>query len=133
MASLNGSGVPLVVMAVPNRFAAALVSNRSHLEGTDPLWFGRRISEIAVRDGALALDVTPEFAGSLMPSSSSTLSTTIRPETGHAVIAQALVDRLTDGSIPQLAACRASQRNLAGNPLTTMAGASFSFLAFAGG
>lgn len=106
---LNGSGVPLIVMAVPNRVAAAMVSNRSHLEGTDPNWFGRHIGEIAAQHGALALDVTPEFA--IAPHAERLFYPVDNHPTGdgHAVIAQALVDRLTDGSIPQLAACRMSQ------------------------
>lgn len=110
MVELKGSGVPLVVMAVPNRVAAALVSNRSNLEGTDPLWFGRHVSEIAVQHGALALDVTPEFAN--FPHGEQLFYPVDNHPTGdgHAVIAQALVDRLTDSSIPQLAACRAPQR-----------------------
>ena len=109
MAKLNGSGVPLVVMAVPNRFASAVLSNRSHLEGLDPLWFGRHVSEIAVRDGALALDVTPEFAA--YPHAERLFYPVDNHPTGegNAVIARALVDRLTDGSIPQLAACRTAQ------------------------
>jgi acetyltransferase AlgX (SGNH hydrolase-like protein) len=110
MAKLNGSGVPVVIMAVPNRVAAAMVSNHSHLDGTDPRWFGYRISEIAVQQGALALDVTPEFAN--FPHAEQLFYPVDNHPTGdgHAVIAQALVGRLTDGSIPQLAACRASQR-----------------------
>jgi hypothetical protein len=107
MANLNGSGVPLVVMTIPNRVAAAMVSNRSVVEGTDALWFGRRIGEIAVQHGALALDATPGFAG---VSHAERLFYPVDNHpagAAHAVVARALVDRLTDGSIPGLAACRA--------------------------
>jgi hypothetical protein len=106
MAKLRDSGVPVLVMALPNRIIAAMVSNRSNLEGTDPLWFGHRIGEIAVQDGALALDVTPGFA-SVAHAERLFYPVDNHPNgDGHAVIAKALVDRLTDGSIPQLAACR---------------------------
>jgi hypothetical protein len=106
MAKLTASGVPVVVMAVPNRVAAAMVSNRSHLEGTDPLLFGHRISEIAVQHGALALDVTRDFAN--FPHAEQLYYPVDNHPNGdgHAVIGQALVNRLTDGSIAQLAACR---------------------------
>lgn len=109
MAELRGSGVPVVVMAIPNRVAASLVSNRSRLEGTDPLLFGRNISKIAVQEGALPLDVTPEFAG---VSHAERLFYPVDNHAtgeGNAVIAQALVNRLTDGSIPELSACRTLQ------------------------
>jgi hypothetical protein len=106
MARLKGSGVPLVVMAAPNRVAAAMVSNHSSVEGTDARWFGRHIGEIAVQHGALQLDVTPEF--SISPHAERLFYPVDNHPTGaaHALIARALVDRLTDGSIPQLAACR---------------------------
>jgi len=110
MAKLAGSGVSVVVMAVPNRVAAAMVSNRSHLDGTDPLLFGRRISEIAVQHGAIALDVTPGFANFAHAEQLYYPVDNHPNGDGHAVIGQALVDRLTDGSIPQLAACRVTSQ-----------------------
>jgi hypothetical protein len=105
-ARLNGSGVPLIVVAVPNRIEAAMVSNRSRVEGVDAGWFGRHISEIAVQHGALQLDVTPRFAAS--PHAERLFYPVDNHPTGgaHAIIAQALVARLTDGSIPQMATCR---------------------------
>ena len=49
-------------MTVPNRVGAALASEHSTLPGTDPYQFGRIIGEIAVRNDALPLDATPDFA-----------------------------------------------------------------------
>lgn len=106
---LRGSGVPLVVIAVPNRIAAAMVSNRSHVEGIDPDWFGRRITEIAAQHGAIPIDVTSRFAD--VPHAEQLYYPVDNHPTGdaHAIIAQSLVDRLTDGSIPQLASCHSPQ------------------------
>jgi hypothetical protein len=106
MAKIHGSGVPLVVVAVPNRVAAAIVSNHATLEATDATLFGRRISEIAAQRGAFPVDTTPEFASS--PHAELLFySVDSHPNSGgHEVIARALLKRLTDGSIPQLAACR---------------------------
>lgn len=109
-AGLKGSGVPLIVMTAPNRVAAAMVSEHSALPGNDPYQFGRIIGDIAVRNGALPLDATPEFAN--IPNAEKLYFPVDNHPTGagHAVIAQALVDRLTDGSIPQLSACHVSQQ-----------------------
>jgi hypothetical protein len=107
-ANLKGSGVPLVVMAVPNRVAAALVSDHSTLPGNDPRQFGRIVSEIAVRNGALALDATEYFAR--VPNAEQLYYPVDNHPTGagHGVIAQALSNYLTEGAIPQLAACQAA-------------------------
>jgi hypothetical protein len=109
LAKVKGSGVPIIVAAVPNRVAAAMVSNRSQVEGTDAYWFGRHISEIAVQRGALPLDLTPVFANSLHAEQLYYPVDNHPTGQAHAIIARALVDRLTDGSILQLAACRAPQ------------------------
>ena len=110
MTKLEGSGVPLIITAVPNRVAAALVSNQSHLEGTDPWWFGRRISDIAVEHGALAVDTTPDFANSPHAEQLFYPVDNHPNGEGHGVIAKALMGRLTDGSIPNLAACRSTSQ-----------------------
>lgn len=110
MTKLEGSGVPLIITAVPNRVAAALVSNQSHLEGTDPWWFGRRISDIAVEHGALAVDATPDFANSPHAEQLFYPVDNHPNGEGHGVIAKALMGRLTDGSIPKLAACRSTSQ-----------------------
>ncbi|HXN48851.1 MAG TPA: SGNH/GDSL hydrolase family protein [Bryobacteraceae bacterium] len=102
---LKGSGVPLLVMTTPNRVAASMVSNRSQVEGTDALWFGRRIGEIAVQHGALTLDATLEFAGARHAERLFYAVDNHPTGAAHAIIAQALVKRLTDGAIPRLAAC----------------------------
>lgn len=108
MARFEGSGVPILVTAIPNRVAAAMVSNHSPMEVTYARGFGRYISEAAVRQGALALDLTPEFAR--VPHAERLFYPVDTHPTGrgHAAIARALVDRLTDGSLSQLAACRTS-------------------------
>jgi hypothetical protein len=110
MTGLTGSGVPVIILIVPNRVSAAMVSNHSQLQGTDPWWFGRHISEIAVQQGALAVDATQEFAN-ITHAEQLFYPVDNHPNgAGHAVIAKALVGRLTDGSIPQLTACRSTSQ-----------------------
>ena len=86
------------------------MSDHSTYPDTDPYQFGRIIGEIAVRNDALPLDATPDFAK--IPNSERLYFPVDNHPigAGHAVIARALADRLTDGSIPQLSACRVSQR-----------------------
>jgi len=110
MTGLTGSGVPVIVLVVPNRVAAAIVSNHSQLEGTDPWWFGRRISDIAVQQGVLAVDTTQDFANFAHAEKLFYPVDNHPNGAGHAVIAKALVDRLTDGSIPQVSACRSTSQ-----------------------
>ena len=109
MPRLTSTGTPVVVLAVPNRIAAAMVSNNSRVEGVDPWWFGRRISAMASERGGLPVDVTAKFAAS--PHAERLFYPVDNHPTGeaHAIIADALVERLTDGSIPQMSVCRASQ------------------------
>ena len=106
---IKATGVPLLVMAVPNRVAAAMVSNHSQVEGTDASWFGRHLGEISVRHGALSLDATSEFAKSTGAERLFFPVDNHPNGDAHKIISQALVARLTDGSIPGLDACRAPQ------------------------
>jgi len=105
----RSAGTPVVVIAVPNRIVAAMVSNHSRVEDIDPWSFGRRISELALQRGALPVDVTPKFAAS--PHAERLFYAVDNHPKGeaHAFIAEALAERLTDGSIPQMSSCRASQ------------------------
>ena len=109
MVRLHGAGVPVIVLIIPNRVAAAMVSNGSRLEGIDPWWFGRHMSEIAVQHNALAVDVTPKFVST--PHAERLFYAVDNHPTAeaHAIIAQGLIERLTDGSIPQMAACHVPQ------------------------
>ncbi len=106
MARLKGTGVPLLVVAVPNRISAAMVNDDARIEGVDPRLFGRYVSQITRQRGALALDTTGEFAASACAEQLFYVVDNHPTGGGHAVIARALAKRLTDGSIPQLAACR---------------------------
>ena len=108
MPKLRSAGIPVVVVAVPNRAAAAMVSNHSRVEGIDPWLFGRRISEIARQQGALPVDVTSRFATS--PHAERLFYAVDNHPKGaaHALIADALLEHLTSGSILQMAPCGAS-------------------------
>jgi hypothetical protein len=112
MARVHESGVPLVVMAVPNRVAAAVVSNHATLEGTDGREFGRHIGKIAAQYGAIPVDATPEFAK--YPHAETLFYPVDNHPTGqaHALLARTLAARLTDGTIPQLAACRSTRAGI---------------------
>jgi hypothetical protein len=105
-AQLNGYTVPFIVMTAPNRVSAALLSNHAQIDGVDGSWFGRHIGEIAAERGALTLDLTPDFAG--VPHAERLFFPVDNHPNGDAsaVIAKALVNRLTDGSVPGWGACR---------------------------
>ena len=103
---LRGTGVPLVLMAAPNRVAAGLVSNHAKIDGTDPWQFGRQVTSIAERCQAIGVDATPEFEATPHAERFFYPADSHPDANAHRLLAYALVARLTDGSIPRLASCR---------------------------
>jgi hypothetical protein len=97
---LRGSAVPVLVVPIPNRVAAAMVSNGVALPGVDPYAFQRKVSEIATSHGMGFVDVMAEFRHT--PHSEALFLPVDGHPTGgaHALIAHAVVARLTDGSVP---------------------------------
>lgn len=111
-AKLSAAGVPLVVIPVPSRAEAALLSSRQLPPRVDPSAFGRQIESIASKHGADYVDLMDAF--SKIPNSESLFYVVdghVTPD-GQKVIAQILSAKLLAGSIPAFAHC-SSQRSLA--------------------
>jgi hypothetical protein len=101
--------VPLVILAVPSRAEAALLSSSQPPAHVDPFAFGRAIQAIASRHGAGYVDLMGPI--SRIPNAENLFYPVdghVTPE-GHKVIAQALAQKLQDGSVPAFSHCAPPQ------------------------
>jgi hypothetical protein len=106
---LHHAGVPLVILAVPSRAEAALLGSSQLPAHVDPLAFGRAIQAIASRHGAGYVDLMGPI--SRIPNAENLyypVDGHVTPE-GHKVIAQALAQKLQDGSVPAFSHCAPPQ------------------------
>jgi hypothetical protein len=106
---LHHAGVPLVILAVPSRAEAALLSSSQPPAHVDPFAFGRAIQAIASRHGAGYVDLMGPI--SRIPNAENLFYPVdghVTPE-GHKVIAQALAQKLQDGSVPAFSHCAPPQ------------------------
>ena len=102
---LAARGIPLVVVPVPNRIQAALISDKVTLPHVDAWAFTREVQAIAARICAPVADPFPLFAA--QPHAERMFYAVDGHPDGdaHALIAQALEASLTDGSMRSFAAC----------------------------
>jgi len=110
---LRAAGVPLVVIPVPSRAEAALLSSRELPPNIDPSAFGLQIESIAAKHGAMYVDLMQPFSN--IPNSENLFYVVdghVTPE-GQKIIAQVLSKKLLDGSIPAFAHCAPQQQSLA--------------------
>jgi hypothetical protein len=100
---VRAAGVPFVVLAVPSRAEAALLSSRNLPPHVDPFAFDRRIQAIAARHGVDYVDVMDAF--SRIPMAENLFyPVDSHPAAGaQKVIADNLSRKLQDGIIPALA------------------------------
>lgn len=105
----RAAGVPLVVIPVPSRAEAALLSSPVQRPGTDPSAFGRTVEAIAARHSAEFVDLMEPF--SRIPESEKLFYVVDGHITveGEKVIAENLLRKLEDGTIPAFAACAQRQ------------------------
>jgi hypothetical protein len=106
---LHHAGVPLLILAVPSRAQAALLSSPQLPSHVDPFAFGRAIQTIASRHGAGYVDLMGPI--SRIPNAENLyfpVDGHVTPE-GHKVIAQALSRKLQDGSVPAFSHCAPPQ------------------------
>jgi hypothetical protein len=108
-AKLRAAGVPLVIIAVPSRIEAALLSSSQIPPHIDPFAFGREIDRIAASHGAGYVDLMEPF--SRIPDSESLYYVVDgHPTTeGHKVMAEAILKKLQDGSVPVFSRCELPQ------------------------
>jgi hypothetical protein len=104
---LRAAGVPFIVIAVPSRAEAALLSMRQPPPDTDGAAFGRTIEQVAAAHGADYVDLMKPF--SAIPDSQNLFLIVdghVSPD-GEKVIAKSLTEKLLDGSVPSFAQCGA--------------------------
>jgi len=102
---LRASGVPLVIMPVPSRAEAAVMSSRQLPPHMDPFAFGREIENIASKHGADYVDLMQAFGR--IPDAESLFYVVDGHVTGDGekVIAQNLSAKLRDGNIQAFSNC----------------------------
>ena len=108
-AKLHHAGVPLLIVAVPSRAEAALLSSSQLPAHVDPFAFGRAIQMIAAKHGAGYVDLMGPI--SRIPNAEDLYYPVDGHLTseGHAVIAAALTQKLEDGRVPAFSHCASPQ------------------------
>jgi hypothetical protein len=106
---LRTAGVPLIIVPVPSRVEAALLSSQQLPPHVDPYAFGREVEAIAAKHGAGYLDLMKPI--SVIPDAENlyyTVDSHVAAE-GNKVIAEELVRKLLDGSVPAFSHCAPRQ------------------------
>ena len=106
---LRHAGVPLVIVAVPSRAEAALLTSSELPAHVDPFAFGRAVQMIAAKHGASYVDLMGPI--SRIPNAEVlyyAVDGHLASE-GHAVIAAAFSQKLQDGSVPAFSHCASPQ------------------------
>jgi hypothetical protein len=106
---LHAAGVPLMIVAVPSRAEAALLSSPQLPAHVDPFAFGREIQTIASKHGAGYVDLMGPF--SRLPNAENLYYVVDGHVTseGHNVIAEEVVQKLQDGSVRAFSGCTSRQ------------------------
>jgi hypothetical protein len=101
----RAAGVPLIVIPVPSRAEAAWLSSPQLPPHVDPFAFGRQVEQMVSDDGADYVDMMKPF--SRIPNAEKLFFVVDGHLTadGQGVIAQNLVHKLLDGSIPAFLSC----------------------------
>jgi hypothetical protein len=101
-ARARAAGVPLVVVLVPDRAQAAMISMGEWPAGYDPYKLGEEVRTIVVSHGGTYIDILPDFRNIPNPEQYY-LPVDGHPNAeGHAIIAGLLARELTSGAIPEL-------------------------------
>lgn len=106
-AKAHSAGVPLLIVPVPSRAQAALLSSSKLPPHVDPYAFGRRIEEIANKHGVGYADLMTPYGR--IPDSQNLFLIVDGHVTsdGQAVIAHQLAQKLESGFVPALQGCAA--------------------------
>jgi len=108
-ARASAAGVPLVVVLVPNRAMAAMISAREWPASYDPYKLGEELRTIVTRHGGIYIDILPDFRNVPNPEKYYfPVDDHPYPE-GHAVISSILAKELTNGTVPSLRAATRPQ------------------------
>ncbi len=107
---LKTAGIPLILVPSPSRAEAAMLSSPSQLPSNiDPAAFGRQIESIASKHGVEYVNLMDAF--SRIPNSQNLFYVVDSHATsdGQQVIAQSLVEKLEDGTVPAFSGCTLQQ------------------------
>jgi hypothetical protein len=98
----EAAGQPLVVMLVPDRVQAAMLSRGEWPSGFDPYKLDNELRAIVQSHGGTYIDILPEFRG--IPNAERYyLPFDGHPNAGgHRIVAGLLAKALTDGAVPEL-------------------------------
>jgi hypothetical protein len=108
-AQAKAAGVPLVVVLVPNRAQAAMISMGEWPAGYDPYTLDNDLRSIIVSHGEIYLDILPDFSTIPNPEQYYFPVDGHPDASGHAIIADLLAKELTNGAIPALRAASQTQ------------------------
>jgi hypothetical protein len=98
----RAAGVPFVVVLVPDRAEAAMISMGEWPAGYDPYKFGDELRAITQAHGATFIDILTDFRNLPNPEKHY-LPVDNHPDvTGNAIIARIIAQELTAGAIPAL-------------------------------
>jgi hypothetical protein len=107
------AGVPLVVVFVPDRTQAALISMTGQCpKGFDPYKVGKEVNSIIVSHGGIYLDILPEYRTIPNPQLGYFALDGHPNGFGHAMIAEFLTNKLADAALPALSAAAKPQAGL---------------------
>jgi hypothetical protein len=98
----KAGGAQIVAVLVPNRAQAAMISMGEWPDGYDPYLLGNELRAIIISHGGTYIDILPEFR--VLPNAEQYFfPVDAHPNSdGHAMIADMLARKLTDGVIPAL-------------------------------
>jgi hypothetical protein len=98
----KAAGVPLVVVLLPNRAQAAMISMRESPKGYDPYELGNELRAIVERNGGTYIDILDGFRA-LPNSEQYYFPIDGHPDVdGHRIISGLLANALTSGTVPAL-------------------------------
>jgi hypothetical protein len=111
------AGIPLVVVLVPDRTQAALISMTGEWpKGFDPYKVGNEVSSIIASHGGTYIDILSEFRTVPNPQRGYFALDGHPNAFGHATIARLLTDKLVDVAIPALSSTAKPQAELQPRP-----------------
>jgi DNA-binding transcriptional MocR family regulator len=103
----HAAGVPFVVVPIPERAQAGLLSIGQFPQGVDPFAFDRKIAQIAASHGIVYINVIDDFKHAPDPEKFFYVVDSHLAPGGHVLVGQALARRFLRSGIPAFAGCRA--------------------------
>lgn len=100
----KAAGVPIVVVMVPTRAQAAMISMAEWPAGFDPFKLDKELGSITTRQGATYIDILPQFRATPNPERHFYPIDGHPDADGHAIFTRFLAQELTGGAVPELRA-----------------------------